>query len=161
MHFERAGRTQREFDLTPLIDVVFNLLLFFILTASFVRLESMEVGLPSDEASTSPSAHSLLVDIGSEGRIWLNRAVVPPALVREKLQQAVTQHKDISITVRSGANVPVQKLVTLLDMVYQSGGSKVVVENWDEADKPATPTLIEPTLPENAPFEILEEGIGQ
>lgn len=159
MHFDRAGRTQREFDLTPLIDVVFNLLLFFILTASFVKLEAMEVGLPDDakEKSKPVASSSMLIDISSDGRVWVDRREVHYAEVREKLREGVNGNKDIAINVRAGNLVSVQKLVTLLDMVYQSGSGKVAIEKWDESDKPESKPDAPLVIEDGAPAETLED----
>ncbi len=81
MGYERRRRSSAVLNLTPLIDIVFLLLVFFLLTAHFIEEQQVEIELPV--ASSSGAANELEhveVIITPDGALWLNGQPLPPAL---------------------------------------------------------------------------------
>ncbi len=143
MHFERASRRTQELNLTSLVDVVFLLIIFFMLTTSFIKIDAIEMSLPEDAKdktdTTTPQAASsklltdsvTLVDIADDGRVYLNRKLISDDDLQDTIQNIMRDHKDMEILVRSAAHVNVQKLVDVMDIVHVSGGRKIAVDTWD------------------------------
>lgn len=139
MHFERASRRTQELNLTPLVDVVFQLIIFFMLTTSFIKITSIELSLPADNEETAapatpvtdPLAKVTLVDIADDGRVYLNRKFVETNDIKDALQNILRVHTDMEVLVRTAPHVNVQKLVDVMDVVHVAGGRKIAVDNWD------------------------------
>lgn len=138
MYFARTERRTRPIQLTPLIDVVFLLIIFFMLSTTFIRIESMELGLPGKGESGKAVAGKmpLLIDIASTGGIFWQRELVLPTTLRAKLEKDLKRDPDRKVLVRSGKGITVQKLVSVLDVVYLAGVKDVAVDKWDEKDLP-------------------------
>ncbi len=136
MHIVRAPRRTRPIPLTPLIDVVFLLIVFFMLSTTFIRIEAMELGLPGKGEGKASGPMPALVDVASNGRIYWQRELVLGATLRKKLAAELARNPDRKILVRSGKDVTVQKLVSVLDIVYLTGVNDVAVDKWDERDLP-------------------------
>ncbi len=140
MHFERTERRTRQIQLTPLIDVVFLLIIFFMLSTTFIRIESMELGLPGngEGGKIAIGKMPVLIDIVSTGGIYWQREMVLPTTLRAKLDAELKRDPNRKVLVRSGKGVSVQKLVSVLDSVYLAGVKDVAVDKWDERDLPQT-----------------------
>ena len=117
-------------NLTPLIDVVFLLLIFFMVSTTFDTTSQLKITLP--EASDQPSKkipEKLNILIDSEGRFYLNsrelsskKSVALMAAIERALDG-----KDIPIVIQSDATSPVQSLVTAMDVVGKLGLSRVSI----------------------------------
>ncbi|MEM9381325.1 MAG: biopolymer transporter ExbD [Planctomycetota bacterium] len=88
MEFRRRKRRGSALELTPLIDVVFQLLVFFLLTASFVQ-PSLRLDLPSGEASDEPDAKPILVEIDASGTLRVDGDVIRRDGLEEALRAAL------------------------------------------------------------------------
>lgn len=93
-------------DLTPMLDVVFIMLIFFIVTASFIKEPGVEINRP--DATTSDKVKTpILVAVTSENKIWINREEVDPRQVKTQLQVllAETPRGKVVIQADSGSNI--------------------------------------------------------
>ncbi len=135
----RTHRSTRPIPLTPLIDVVFLLMVFFILTTNFVEVEALKLGVFEDDA---PLAHDnqqaspvqQLVLLGS-GAAFLNNRLVYFDDLEGQLDVVFTKSPDASMALKSDAKVSVQMLVDVLDMIYRSGGRDVRVSRWKNSNE--------------------------
>jgi biopolymer transport protein ExbD len=143
MHFERTERRAKQVQLTALVDVVFQLVIFFMLTTSFVQIHSLELSLPGKKSggNAAEGATPILLDVASNGDLYWQRSLVHPTTLRARLSETMASDKAARVLVRSGESVSVQKLVSVLDQVYLAGVKNVAVDKWDERDLPR----LEPT----------------
>jgi biopolymer transport protein ExbD len=139
IHFERPGRRLKPLLLTPLVDIFFLLIIFFLLTTSFIKIQALELGLPGKDDGHHPAMgrEPLLVDVAGDGAIYWQRELVLSSTLRQRVAGALAKDKMRNVLVRSGKGVSVQKLVSVLDILYQEGGRDVSVDKWDERDRPA------------------------
>jgi biopolymer transport protein ExbD len=109
-----AGRRQL-ISLTPLIDVVFILLVFFMLTASAPQWETILLGDPvrAGDGDTPPTA--LLIRLDREGGLILDRRRVPRDRLLGLLQAALRAAPDRPIVLQPERGIPMQQVVALLD----------------------------------------------
>jgi len=129
MDFQRTSRRVQELNLTALIDIVFHLLVFVMLTTSFVVAESMELSLPSGKSSASVAAGSVLrIQIASDGSVLVDNQPMNMEQMNEALGARIASNADIKIAVLSTAGVSVQQLIAVLDAVYLTGGRNVQVD---------------------------------
>ena len=122
-----SGRREDDFEINviSLIDVLLTLLMFFVMTTTFVQHSSMKVTLP--EASTSEAARdeqALTVMVDAEGRYFIdNNEVLNPSL--DTLKEAITRitgdDRGRAIVLRADAMTPHQAVVTAMDALGQLG----------------------------------------
>jgi biopolymer transport protein ExbD len=117
-------------NLTPLIDVVFLLLIFFMVSTTFDTTSQLEIRLP--EASENPAPEpprklNLLID--SKGRFFVNSRELTSndsATLRAALERALDGRR-MPVVIQSDADSPVQSLVTAMDVVGQLGLKQVSI----------------------------------
>lgn len=138
LEFARTSRRTLNLPLTPLIDVVFILIIFFMLTTSFMRIESLELMLPSAGKSAAKKEVTHIF-IKENGEIILGRREVNPDEMSETLQRLFEGDPTSSIMLLSADGVTMQQLVAVMDRVSAAGGKSLFVRKWvDEEDKPST-----------------------
>ncbi len=112
-------------NLTPLIDVVFLLLIFFMVSTSFDRYANLKVKLP--EASNKAQQHTgapLVITIDAKGKFFVNqRQVVNTSLetLKAAIKQTVGDRKDMTVLLRADANTPHYAVVRAMDAAAQLG----------------------------------------
>jgi biopolymer transport protein ExbD len=112
-------------NLTPLIDVVFLLLIFFMVSTSFDRYAYLKVQLPeaSNKAQQQTGA-PLVISIDAKGKFFVNqRQVVNTSLetLKAAIKQTVGDRKDMTVLLRADANTPHQAVVRAMDAAAQLG----------------------------------------
>lgn len=115
-----------DINLTPLIDVVFLLLIFFMVSTTFQRETRIEIELPeadSTEAQPAPE-EKLEIVIDRSGRYFLNeREVVDtePATLRGAIDKVTGGDTDLPVMIRADGQAPYQSVVTAMDVLAQLG----------------------------------------
>ena len=130
MDFERRRRLVSEMNLTALIDIVFHLMVFVMLTTSFVVAESMELSLPSGKSSPTTSAplNILRIQIVSDGSVLVNNQAMNMEQMNNALAARVGADPETKIAILTTVGVSVQQLVAVMDAVYFTGGRNVQVD---------------------------------
>lgn len=124
-----------EVNLTPLIDVVFLLLIFFMVTTTFDRHAKLKVSLPESSAkATQQQTEALVLSIDAKGNYFLNdRQIVNQQL--DTLKQAILKTlgddadniKEVALILRADANTPHQAVVRAMDAASQLGLTKLSI----------------------------------
>lgn len=131
MNLSPRRREEPEVNLTPLIDVVFLMLIFFMVSTTFVSQARLNVTLPeSEQASSSDDDDGLALTINAQGRMFLDGdALVNSKLetVRRALDQAVGERdpKTVRLVIQADADARHQAVITVLDAAGQLGLSRV------------------------------------
>lgn len=107
-------------SLTPLVDVVFILLLFFMLASSFTELNAITLDTPAAGASTSSVQGALLVEVRLDGVRFAGRYMSLDKLAAV-VAQRVAQHPQRQVLVQPGAGVNLQRTVRVLDRLTRAG----------------------------------------
>lgn len=112
-------------NLTPLIDVVFLLLIFFMVTTSFTRETQIQLELPKADVEKMQSDPEIMeISIDKEGRMFLNGKSLVNSQI-ETLKNVMTpilaNNKDIPVVISADANTPYQSVVTAMDATSQLG----------------------------------------
>ncbi len=132
MNFERQIRNSRSVPLTPLIDIVFLLLIFFMVSTSFVRTESLELSLPQAGNKQVSNTNKLLqIYVTKDGFMYIGRTPVNEQRLIATLKETISRHPDINIILLSGKGVNVQQLVTVMDRIYLAGGKNLSIAYWE------------------------------
>ena len=113
-------RRRRLIGLTPLIDVVFILLLFFMLASQFHQWRAMTIGATGtpDNGEVAPA---VLVRVHGDGSLDLNGEPVAVHALTAHLRQTLIREPALSVQIESADEVPLQALVTLFDQLHAAG----------------------------------------
>ncbi len=122
MQPEYRRRSSFGLNLTPLIDIVFLLLVFFMLTAHFVEERALDVDLPSTEASAAevekPQAEII---IGAEGELLVNDRPVQPETLEDALRQILHAPGPKTVRLRADRTAQLEPAVQAMDAARRAG----------------------------------------
>lgn len=126
MRIEAEAPRRRSVGLTPLIDVVFLLLLFFMLASSFSRYATVEVGIGGNAPAAVEPPKTVLLSVGAEGRYMVNGTQTPVEQVAEALRAAAGD-EDRTVIVRPAGSATAQDIVSGLEAASASAVGDVVL----------------------------------
>jgi len=115
-----------EINITPLLDLAFVLLIIFMITTPLLE-NSMNLVIPSSGAMNPPvsAAQVQTISIDRAEMIKLNNQVVEPDSLAARLIELKRSNPDVAIVIRPDRELPVQKLISLMDALQQAGIMKV------------------------------------
>ena len=120
-------------DLTPLIDVVFILLIFFILSANFQKESSIVVDRPSASSSTvKEESKTLTVSVDSNKQIWFKGSVVNLTQLQFQMKSVVSKKEKINTIINADKSVDTGTLVQIIDAIRLSGISNVAIATQEQ-----------------------------
>ena len=129
MNLQPGGSDEPEVNLTPLIDVVFLLLIFFMVSTTFEHQSRIQVELPEASAEpTTPDDESLEIIVDAQGRYFIgDEQVVNTRLktLKGAISKVIGDRTDMPVVVRADANSPHQSVVTVLDAASQLGLTRI------------------------------------
>jgi len=129
--FGTAGSSQAQVDMAPLIDMVFILLIFFMVASSFVREAGVDITRP--ESATASSVEEGFVPIGIDqgGRVFLGGRVIPADSVRA-IRGALDEVGRDRVLVQADREVPTHLLLQVIDSAKLAGATQVDVAALEE-----------------------------
>ncbi|MEQ8483602.1 MAG: biopolymer transporter ExbD [Pseudomonadales bacterium] len=125
----RFSRTDEESDinLTPMLDVVFIMLIFFIVTATFIKQAGIDVFRPDAETAITKPTVSVLVAVGSNGEIWIDNERVAEDAVRAKIEQLHAENPKGGLVVQADRGAKYEKLAAVLAAARAAGLTEVAI----------------------------------
>ena len=121
---------QADIDLTPMLDVVFIMLIFFIVVASFIKEAGIEVNRPDKNQSDPSDATSILVNIRSDDQIWMENRRVDARAVRANIQRLLASDPEQAVTIKVEKGATANSVVNVADAAREAGAGAV---NWASA----------------------------
>ena len=124
MNFRRKNREELDLNLTPLIDVVFLLLIFFMVTTTFDRETQLNIELPQAAGEQKKAEQVLEISIDSSSRFYINqKEIVNSGLetVKHAIKQAAADQKDMPLLISADGKATHQSVMTVLDAASQLG----------------------------------------
>lgn len=119
--FNQNTEEDVQVDLTPMLDVVFILLIFFIVSTSFVKESGLEVSRPSAKsASTQDNAH-ILVAISSSNDVWIQNRQVDIRAVRSNIERLKAESPDGGVVIQADKGSETNTLIEVMDQVKLAG----------------------------------------
>ena len=122
---ERKQGDQPKLEMTPMIDVVFLLLIFFIVTTSFVKESGVEIERPESSAATPRPDAQVLVAISPEGAVWVDGSPVDAHRVGQQVADMLSD--DGSVVIQADRESTTGLLIEVMDRLREAGVDKVAV----------------------------------
>jgi biopolymer transport protein ExbD len=126
MRFEPTRPRRRLVSLTPLIDVVFILLVFFMLASSLVRWQTIELDAPVSATAGTPVVGSWLVRVRADG-LDLNAEPIEAADLADRVGARMIQAPDQRVLIQPAPGVDLQRLVDILDLLREAGATQLTL----------------------------------
>ena len=127
MDFEGRARIHSHLDIAPLIDIVFLLLVFFMLTSTFMVPEAIELELPRSSSATVIETTPITVSLDQAGQLALNGERIEREQLRGAIEALLKQDADSAITLKSDARTEVQQLLAVMEEIRAAGGTGVAL----------------------------------
>jgi biopolymer transport protein ExbD len=118
-------------NVTPLLDIVFIMLIFFIVTSTFVKEPGVEVTRPDAETATERRLASIIVAISEEDEIWINKERVELDEVRAYVEQLRRENPKGTAVVQADAKAKTRLLVEVVNQIRATGIADVAVSTED------------------------------
>ncbi len=121
-------------DLAPLIDVVFQLLIFFMLTSTFAQ-PAMKLILPQAAMTDLAQQETIVISIDKQGEIFLNNRLTTFDFLKSDLQEVIKKYNDHSVHVKGDQDMPYKFFVQVMDLAKQAGATHVHIVHEGKTER--------------------------
>jgi biopolymer transport protein ExbD len=118
---------ENEINITPMLDVVFIMLIFFIVTASFVKEAGIDVNRPDAQTAVAQEKANILIAITETGEIWIDRRRVDPRAVRANIERLHAENPQGTVVIQADKKSTTETLIQVMDSARQAGVYNVAI----------------------------------
>ena len=129
---QEPEQDENEINLTPMLDVVFIMLIFFIVTATFVKEPGVDVNRPEATTAILPSKGSILIAISPKNEIWIDRKRVDARGVRSVIERLAAESPEGGIIIQADGKASNETLIAVLDAAKEAGVLDVAIAAVDQ-----------------------------
>lgn len=108
-------------DMTPMLDIVFIMLIFFIVTTSFVKESGVTVSRPSAETAAEDKKGNIMVAIKPNGEIWIDKRAVDVRSVRANIEKLKAETPESGVVIQADTDAKTGILVQVMDQIRLAG----------------------------------------
>lgn len=108
-------------DITPMLDVVFIMLIFFIVTATFVKEAGIDVNRPDATTATKQDKANILIAIGPNNDIWIDKRQIDIRSVRPNIERLHAENPQGSVVIQADKESKTDTLIQVMDAARQAG----------------------------------------
>lgn len=119
-------------DVSPLIDMVFILLIFFMVTTTFVKDMKLDINRPAAASASKSDSKVIRVYIDNTSEIYIDNQPVKVWAIQSKLRDMLRTSTDKSVLVITDTTIPVDRLINVVDECRMSGAKDVAVSTTKE-----------------------------
>jgi len=121
------AQDETELDMTPMLDIVFIMLIFFIVTTSFVKESGVTVSSPQAETATRQENANIFIAITADGEVWVDRRPVDPRSVRAIVARLHADNPEGAVIIQSDEEASTRMLVEVMDQVRLAGVEGIAI----------------------------------
>ncbi|MCG8617368.1 MAG: biopolymer transporter ExbD [Desulfobacterales bacterium] len=123
----RTGRYQMQAPMTSLIDIVFLLLIYFMLTTNFIVEEGIKIKLPDAAASAPQVSREITIMVDQEGSAFIGAQKIPPDQLFTVIKGMIGKARDRMVIIKADRSVMLNKAVKVMDIAKAAGASKLLL----------------------------------
>jgi len=112
---------KEDIDMTPMLDVVFILLIFFIVTASFVKEAGIDVNRPEAATAVKKQRANILVAISDQGDIWINKRKIDIRAVQANIERLKAENPQGTVVIQADKKSTTDTLIKVMDAARAAG----------------------------------------
>lgn len=112
---------ESEINMTPMLDVVFIMLIFFIVTASFVKEAGIEVNRPEAATAAKKERANILVAISDKGEIWINKRRIDVRAVQANIERMHAENPQGTVVIQADQKATTDVLIKVMDAARAAG----------------------------------------
>lgn len=125
--FRQTETDGNDIDITPMLDIVFIMLIFFIVTTSFVKESGVEVNRPSAQTAEDKKGNNILVAIRANGEIWIDRRAIDVRAIRANIERLKAENAEGAVIIQADEFSPTGLLVKVMDQIRLAGMSNISI----------------------------------
>lgn len=133
MEFDTRKKVSTHLNIAPLIDVVFLLLIFFMLSSHFVIPPGIKITLPT-AITSKPQEEEIIVFINKDNEIYLDDKRIDIGYLKEALQDELKNSKEKSVTLKADERIDLSLAVKVMDIAKQAEADGLVISTKIEED---------------------------
>ena len=122
---KRREEEESEINITPMMDIVFIMLIFFIVTTSFIKETGIDPNRPEAETAKRAELGNILIAIAPNDRIWMNKAPIELEAVKIMMELAHAENPESSVVIVADELASIGLVLDIMDQIRLSGISKI------------------------------------
>lgn len=127
----QATDSPSEIDLTPMLDVVFIMLIFFIVTASFIREAGIDINRPDTNTAEQQNSVSILIAVSATNEIWIDRRRIDVRSVRANIERLRAENPKGAVVVQADNESNTETVARVIDGAREAGALHVILSTVD------------------------------
>ena len=122
-----AAEDETQVDITPMLDVVFIMLIFFIVTSTFVKESGVDVTRPDAETAVKTDALTIQIGITANNQIWFDKRLVDKRAVRANVEKGLAESPGAAVIIVADALSNTEALIDVMDQARLAGAQSISV----------------------------------
>jgi|TARA_R110002111_G_scaffold47353_1_gene84655 biopolymer transport protein ExbD len=114
-------------DMTPMLDIVFIMLIFFIVTTVFVKEAGVSVNIPSGDLAVMPKNANIFIAVTEDGKVWIDKNEVDVDLVRANLERLMAEQPSDVIIIQADKEAEHGLVVEVMDQIKMAGIDRISI----------------------------------
>ena len=127
-----SQQEEADVNMTPMLDIVFIMLIFFIVTTSVVKQTGIEVIRPSADTAEQQEKANILIGIRENGEIWIDRRQVEVQAVRASVERMLAENPEAGVVVVADRAADTGTLIEAMDQARLAGASNISIAAENE-----------------------------
>lgn len=123
----RAGKKRLELNMAPLIDMVFILLIFFLVTTSFVKETGVDISRPTAGTAVAKNKFTILIGITRDNTIHLDRREIDVRAVRSIVERAMAENPEAGVVIVADKDSKTGLVISVMDACKLAGAENVAL----------------------------------
>ena len=131
--YQKEEKELISINITPLIDIVFLLLIFFMLATSFIQKSTIEVNLSSGKTvEIENQKNTVVLILNKKGQVYLNKKLINISNIRNEITNIIEKNPKYKILIKSHKKIAVQKVIRLIEEVRLAGTDNIKLINLEK-----------------------------
>jgi biopolymer transport protein ExbD len=127
VQFSRRARRQVTINITSLIDVIFMMLLFFMITSTFLEQPGIKLELPAARAEASNTPQEYVLTVDKKGMLFLNRQAIDLDGLEAEIRRVLPKMKDGALVLKADQEITHGLVVRVMDLAKRGGVKKLII----------------------------------